>query len=106
MQAYPDKNYIDLVDFREAGYFQEVNRLFFHPLGLALELQQMSDESWRLSGIWDVRDDKEGIVFNDDYTASGEAAKKAEFIRQQLAKRAGPREKKLGFVVQPVGEDF
>lgn len=30
-------NYIDLTEFRERGYLQELNRQFLHPLGMALE---------------------------------------------------------------------
>lgn len=32
-------NRIDIKEFRELGYLQEVNRLFFHRLGLALEVK-------------------------------------------------------------------
>ena len=32
------KNKIDVKEFREKGYLQELNRRFLHPLGLALEI--------------------------------------------------------------------
>jgi hypothetical protein len=35
--SVPDIKRIDIADFRAAGYL-EANRLFFHPLGLALEV--------------------------------------------------------------------
>lgn len=59
-------NRIDIKEFRDRGYLQEANRLFFHPLGLALEV--IIDEEngeVRLGGIWDNRDDPEGTVFID-----------------------------------------
>lgn len=55
--------YMDLVEFMRLGFLQEANRRFFHPLGLALEMEVADDGAVRLSGIWDYRDDPEGIVF-------------------------------------------
>ncbi len=51
---------IDIKEFREAGYLQEANRRFFHPLGLALEITRHEDGTETLSGVWDYRDDPEG----------------------------------------------
>lgn len=42
---------IDIKEFREEGFLQEVNRQFFHPLGLALEV---------------LIDDEEGMFFADN----------------------------------------
>ena len=57
---------IDIDEFRARGYLQEANRLFFHPLGLALEvIVDEGDGSVKLGGIWDLRDEPEGIVFNE-----------------------------------------
>ena len=53
---------MNIREFRELGFLQEANRLFFHPLGLALEII-VSDEGDSLGGIWDYRDDPEGIMF-------------------------------------------
>lgn len=55
---------IDIKEFREKGFLQEVNRKFFHPLGLALEVI-INDETGEetLGGIWDYRDDDEGMFF-------------------------------------------
>jgi len=49
---------ISIKEFREFGFLHEVNRVFFHPLGLALEViidRETGEE--RLGGIWDCRDD-------------------------------------------------
>lgn len=56
---------MDIREFREAGFLQEVNRLFLHPHGLALEVVVEDDGSERLGGVWDYRDDPEGIVFGE-----------------------------------------
>ena len=55
--------YIDIKEFRELGFLQEVNRKFFHPLGLALEIVIDDNDNYILKGIWDSRDDPEGIYF-------------------------------------------
>jgi hypothetical protein len=56
---------MDLREFYELGFLQEANRLFFHPRGLALEMN-FDDETDEvtISGIWDYRDDEEGIMFS------------------------------------------
>lgn len=40
-------NYIDPTTFKDEGYLQESNRLFFHPFGLALEIWPGGwDDEW------------------------------------------------------------
>jgi len=57
---------MDIKAFQNRGYLQEANRLFFHPLGLALEvIMNNEDGSVKIGGIWDSRNDPEGIVFNE-----------------------------------------
>ncbi len=41
-----DKKFLDLKEFVETGYLQEANRLFFHPLGLALAVSVVDTEGW------------------------------------------------------------
>ena len=57
---------IDIKEFREFGYLQEVNRQFFHPRGLALEVNVDNDGNESLGGIWDYRDDPQGIIYGFD----------------------------------------
>jgi hypothetical protein len=60
---------MDLNEFVDKGFLQEANRLFFHPLGLALEAvtdDKNKDKVIRLGGVWDFRDDPEGIVYEFD----------------------------------------
>lgn len=58
--------WMDLDEFLNEGYLQEVNRKFFHPLGLALAVNCDEDGVVTgIAGLWDYRDDPEGIVFGD-----------------------------------------
>lgn len=59
---------IDLTEFRNKGFLQEANRLFFHPLGLALEviMDDKNEKVLSLGGVWDYRDDSEGMLFAQD----------------------------------------
>lgn len=85
---------LDLSEFREKGYLQEVNRLFFHPLGLAMSVQvdDESGETLALSSIWDDRSDPEGFMFG-----SGELElEKVDFIYDEFEKRREAREAILG----------
>lgn len=87
---------IDIKEFREKGYLQEVNRRFFHPLGLALEVVVEEDGSEHLGGVWDYRDDPEGVYFENiglDFT-------KRDFIDQEWGRRLNPRVNALGYMVQ------
>ncbi len=89
-------NYIDINEFREAGYLQELNRRFLHPLGLALEVVVEEDGTERLGGIWDYRDDPEGMRYADDGLAD-----KATAIDDELTRRAPARIAALGYMIQP-----
>jgi len=55
---------MDLQEFKDGGFLQEVNRQFFHPLGLALEVYEKDGEVVKLGGIWDYREHEEGILFD------------------------------------------
>lgn len=57
---------IDIAEFRRLGFLQELNRRFLHPLGLALYIA-IDDETGEetLGGIWDYRDDPEGLFFGE-----------------------------------------
>jgi len=88
---------IDIAEFQELGYLQEVNRLFFHPLGLALEIV-IDDHGERLGGIWDSREDDEGFYFGKDMIDKD----KSRFVLREFEKRKYARIKLFGDMVQDI----
>ena len=73
---------ISAKEFRRLGFLQEVNRKFFHPLGLALEIiVNDEDLTETLGGIWDYRDDPEGNFFSED-AISQQAINYVESLRE------------------------
>lgn len=62
---YTEIKYMDIKEFREFGFLQEVNRQFFHPLGLALAIQMSETGEESLGGVWDCRDDPEGMEYGE-----------------------------------------
>lgn len=105
--------YMDIGEFIEFGYLQEVNRQFFHPYGLALEVSKVhygiiermrrawgvirgDGEAWAFSGVWDCRDDPEGIIFADGVMTETKRNNVIASVKDIN------RLKKLGFVIQPV----
>jgi hypothetical protein len=89
---------IDITDFREQGFLQEVNRQFLHPLGLALEVVVEADGTERLGGVQDYRDDPEGCIFGDGVMDP----QKAENVDKLRAEKQPTRLESLGYVVQPL----
>lgn len=92
--------HLDIKEFREHGYLQEVNRQFFHPLGLALEVnvdEKTGEET--LGGIWDYREDPEGIYFDGGYGLDRE---KCERVAQEQIAKSLTRWKALGYLIQPL----
>lgn len=97
--------YIDIKEFREKGYLQEVNRQFLHPLGLALEISINEDKSEYISGVWDDRDDPEGIIYDLANSSSDRIEKfktKQLFIQSELDAKAKTRKDLLGYEVEPI----
>jgi hypothetical protein len=97
---------IDIKEFREKGYLQELNRQFLHPLGLALEVIIQGDGSESLGGIWDYRKDSEGIHYDLKNYADRETrdifSNKAKFIEQEIQNRKDKRINILGFWIEPI----
>lgn len=95
-----DIKWMDLNEFLNDGYLQEVNRRFFHPLGLALSVE--TDEDGNVTGIcgvWDYREDPEGMCFGNGY---GDDPEKASKVQAVWDEHASYRQEHLGYVVQPV----
>lgn len=98
---------MDISEFRECGYLQEVNRRFFHPLGLALEVI-IEDGEEKLGGIWDCRNDDEGIFYdikNSDEIRKERFSDNKSFIDGEFIKRLNAREASIGFGIEPIEED-
>ncbi len=98
---------INIKEFREKGYLQELNRRFLHPLGLALEVIIVGSEE-KLGGIWDYREDDEGIWYdfqNADRERMEMAVKKCNSVKKEMEKKFPKRIKKLGFDIEPIRKD-
>ena len=96
---------INIKEFREKGYLQELNRRFLHPLGLALEVIVLDDGTENLGGIWDYREDKEGIrydIANSDSNRKERFAEKKAFIDAEFDDRCKIRKNLLGFDIEPI----
>lgn len=91
--------YIDIAEFQRLGFLQEANRQFFHPHGLALEVLYHEDGSVTLGGIWDYRDDPEGIIF-DPVTA--EMREKRDRVAAEHERHREARLRLLSGTIQPL----
>ena len=89
-----DIKYADIKELRKFGYIQEINRQFLHPLGLALEISIDKNGNESLGGIWDFRDDPEGMVFGHINGL------KIRRVRKEQRRRAKIRQELLGYVIQ------
>lgn len=99
---------LNVKEFIDGGYLQEVNRQFFHPLGLALAVEVdcadgiISDaESFRSQmkvSILDSREDPEGFIFGPDMIDRNKAMK----IREEFLIMMRSRIASLRFAVQPI----
>jgi len=100
----PEIKYLPIRELMSLGILQEVNRQFFHPLGLALEVTISDDEEITepyISGVWDYRDDPEGITYGENIIDR----KKIERVYELYLAHAEERVKKFGWVVQPASKE-
>lgn len=95
--------WLDLNEFVSEGYLQEVNRRFFHPLGLAMSVTR-DDETGKVTGItgfWDYRDDPEGIIFGENDGELAESRKqKCSHIQELFDRKCATRKSLLGYDIQ------
>lgn len=123
---------IDIAEFRALGFLQEVNRLFFHPLGLALEIVvddcrtcngggtelikrggapelikcrscKGAGKTERLGGVWDYRDDPEGMAYGLPMKIDTDKVKSVE---KEFKKHAEARVKLFNATVQKPGQEL
>lgn len=93
--AEPKK--MSIKEFRELGYLQELNRWFLHPLGLALEVVLEEDGTESFGGVWDYREDPEGMIFGSDMID----LEKAKRIANEFIAKSSVRIEMMGSVIQP-----
>jgi len=93
---------IDIKEFREKGYLQELNRQFLYPLGMALEVIIDDEGNEKLGGVWDYKDDPEGMFYTDEIVKLDKLKKNISRVANELSVKAQYREDKYGYVVQPI----
>lgn len=97
---------IDLRAFMDEGYLQEVNRRFFHPLGLAMFISFDDDGVATHCGVYDDRDDPEGCSFNfanwpDREKAVARFHGNVAKVDEEWRIHEEIRQRNLGYMVQP-----
>ena len=96
---------INLKEFVDAGYLQEVNRQFFHPLGLALEISKKGNV-YELDGLWDFRTIKGGIKFDEDIIGTKDFINKANNIKSLQKEAKAIRKVLYGEITQKVSNEY
>lgn len=91
--------YLGRETIRGLGILQEVNRRFFHPLGLAAQVHE--DGSLR---VQDHREHPEGVIYADECMRPKEFFPLFEAFIAFEESRQAARIKALGFIVQPPPE--
>ena len=79
------------------GILREVNRRFFHPLGMAMQIDQ--------DGVVLIQDhtyDTAGVVFDEECMSPALFFERYDPFEEFAASRHEAREREVGFVVQPV----
>ncbi len=90
---------IEIKEFRQLGFIQEINRRFLHPCGLALEvIVDLETKEEKLGGVWDYRDDPEGIRFVEDVLDG----QKFQSVEDLFYSKAEARRENLGYFIQPI----
>jgi hypothetical protein len=82
-------------EFRNEGFLQEVNRKFFHPLGLALALELGKDKDGDIRKYWgiiDCREDPEGMFFDQEILDPAKADRIESLLKSKLANRIATKE--------------
>ncbi len=95
---------VRLKEFQARGYLQEANRLFFHPLGMALTFKKLEKGNVEYLCIADYRKEPGGYMFED--LSDNVAKRKSDYVNKKRALIAKERMKKHGFIIQPIGHKF
>ena len=97
---------LDSVALADQGYVQEANRRFFHPLGLHMAVQIVTDDpdSPFQIRVMDCRNVIAGVVYApaEDACESSVRSRREKAIDRQWTRRAAVRRHRTGIVRQPV----
>lgn len=93
---------MDIKEFHELGFLQEANRQFFHPLGLALEVRVDDDGNYSLGGVWDYRDDPEGMTMSMESLLEHDGWQKAANVQIEFGRHSKARKALFGSEVQRI----
>jgi hypothetical protein len=91
---------IPIKEFRKLGFIQEINRRLLHPCGLALEVIVEEDGTEKLGGVWDYREDPEGMYYREDELSRVKAQTVVDLFTSKLLHRR----EEYGHIIQPVPE--
>lgn len=96
----PGFSKMDIATFIELGMLQEINRLFLHPLGMALSVKVDEDGKHTMGDVL-ITEDKTGVIFSDKITQSKDFQRKCEQI-DNLRDIAKPYRMNMhGYFIQP-----
>jgi len=88
----------------DTGLLFEINRQILNPLGLALEVDVITDKTGAVETVfgkvWDYRDDPEGILMPDENYQTG-LQKFTTFMSDEGNAILERRKANLGFITQP-----
>jgi hypothetical protein len=92
-------------ELMDMGLLFEINRRVLHPFGLALEVVVDEKGACTFGGVWDYRDDPEGISYDEETFKRG-LAKFNTFLDDFGRERLETRTAALGYIYQvDEGED-
>lgn len=90
----------DLLDW---GLIFEINRKVLHPLGLAIAVEITEKGTSFSDGVWDYRDDPEGLLFSGETFDQGNTKFK-KFMEEFGANKLLERANTLGYIYQTTAE--
>lgn len=96
LNQLPKGRFISGKEFREAGFLQEANRLFFHPFGLALAMMEPDPGEGCFLTVVDRRELPGGVIFAPEL----DLAEKQKKLVIEKAERFAARLKAYGYWIQ------
>lgn len=94
-------NYKELSD---NGFITELNRLLFHPIGLAIGTKKTYNDDLSevdILHIFDCSDEEFGIEFNDDPETTERILNKYNKFQEFIKSRIEVNRRKRGYTIQP-----